>query len=277
MSNKGTSLITGASTGIGAVYADRLAKRGYDLILVARSKDKLDDVAKQIHSSTGRKVETLQADLSVPADVKRIADRLASDNSITAFVNNAGIASASKLLDSDQDYLEQIVQINVTAFTRLAVAAASNFVKRSNGLIINIGSIVALAPELLNGVYSGSKAFVQNFSTSLKNELADKGVTVQVVLPGATATPLWEKSGVPVHSLPPEWVMTTEDMVDASLAGLDQGEFVTIPALPNAGDFKAYETARLALAPNLSHKHPAPRYSVGVRTQSESRQEQPVA
>jgi uncharacterized protein len=277
MSNKGISLITGASTGIGAVYADRLAKRGYDLILVARTKDKLDEVAKQIQASTGRKVETLQADLSVPADVKRIAERLATDSSITAFVNNAGIASASKLLESDVDYLDQIVQINVTAFTRLAVAAASNFVKHSNGLIINIGSIVALAPELLNGVYSGSKAYVQNFSTALKNELAGTGVTVQVVLPGATATPLWEKSGVPIHSLPPEWVMTTEDMVDASLAGLDQGEFVTIPALPNASDFKAYETARLALAPNLSLKDPAPRYGVGVRTQAKSRQEQPVA
>jgi short-subunit dehydrogenase len=265
MSNKGISLITGASTGIGAVYADRLAKRGYDLILVARSKDKLDEVAKQIQSSTGRQVETLQADLSVPADVKRIADRLASDSAITAFVNNAGIASASKLLDSDPDYLDQIVQINVTAFTRLAVAAASSFTKRSKGLIINIGSIVALAPEMLNGVYSGSKAFVQNFSTALKNELTDKGVTVQVVLPGATATPMWEKSGVPVHSLPPEWVMSTEDMVDAALAGLDQGEFVTIPALPDAADFGAYETARLALSPNLSHKNPAPRYGVGVR------------
>jgi uncharacterized protein len=277
MSNKGIALITGASTGIGAVYADRLAKRGYDLILVARSKDKLDDVAKHIQSATGRKAEILQADLSLPVDVKRVADRLASDSSITAFVNNAGIASASKLLESDPEYLDQIIQINVTAFTRLAVAAASNFVKRSKGLIINIGSVVALAPELLNGVYSGSKAFVQNFSTALKNELADKGVTVQVVLPGATATPLWEKSGVPVESLPPEWVMTTEDMVDASLAGLDQGEFATIPALPNVADFEAYEKARLALAPNLSHKDPAARYGIGARQNDKSREPQPVA
>lgn len=277
MSNKGIALITGASTGIGAVYADRLAKRGYDLILVARSKDKLNDVAKQIQSTTGRKAEILQADLSLTADVKRVADRLASDNSITAFVNNAGIASASKLLESDPEYLDQIIQINVTAFTRLAVAAASNFVKRSNGLIINIGSVVALAPELLNGVYSGSKAFVQNFSTALKNELADKGVTVQVVLPGATATPLWEKAGVPVESLPPEWVMTTEDMVDASLAGLDHGEFATIPALPNVADFEAYEKARLALAPNLSRKAPADRYGIGIRQNNESKEPQPVA
>jgi uncharacterized protein len=264
--NKGTALITGASTGIGAVYADRLAKRGYDLILVARSKDKLDEVTKRIRTSTGRKAETLQADLSIPVDVKRVADRLVSDNAITAFVNNAGIASAGKLLDSDPDYLDQIVQINITAFTRLAIAAATAFAKRSGGLIINIGSIVALAPELLNGTYSGSKAYVQNFSTSLKNELADKGVTVQIVLPGATATPLWEKSGVNVQTdLPPEWVMTTEDMVDASLAGLDQGEFVTIPALPDAADFEGYEKARLALAPNLSRKDPALRYGVGAR------------
>jgi short-subunit dehydrogenase len=155
-----------------------------------------------------------------------------------------------------------MIQINVTAFTRLAVAAASNFAKQANGLIINIGSVVALAPELLNGVYSGTKAYVQNFSTSLKNELKDKGVTVQVVLPGATATPLWGKAGVNIHTdLPAEWVMSTEDMVDASLAGLDQGEFATIPALPNVADFEAYEKARLALAPNLSRRVPAPRYT----------------
>jgi uncharacterized protein len=263
MSNKGTALITGASTGIGAVYADRLAKRGYDLILVARSKDKLDEVAKEIQTATASKVETIKADLSVPSDVKRIADRLATDTSITAFVNNAGVASASTLLDSDLDYLDQIIQINVTAFTRLAIVAAQSFVKRSTGLIINIGSVVALMPEQLNGTYSGSKGYVQNFSIALKNELADKGVKVQVVLPGATATPLWSKSGVNVHTdLPAEWVMTTEDMVDASLAGLDQGEFVTIPALPDSKDFESYEAARAALFPNLSRKDPAPRYGV---------------
>jgi uncharacterized protein len=263
--NKGTALITGASTGIGAVYADRLAKRGYDLILVARSQDKLNEVANHIQSATGRKVETLQADLTVPAEVQRIVDRLATDTSITALVNNAGIAAAGKLLESDPNYLDQMIQLNVTALTRLALAAAASFVARANGLIINIGSVVALAPELLNGTYSGTKAYVQNFSTSLKNELAGKGVTIQVVLPGATATPLWDKAGVPIHSLPAEWVMTTEDMVDASLAGLDQGEFATIPALPDAADFEAYEKARLALAPNLSRKNPADRYGIGAR------------
>ena len=264
-SSKGTALITGASTGIGAVYADRLAKRGYDLILVARSVDKLNEVAKQIHSAANRKIETLKADLTVPSDVRNVADRLTADSSITAFVNNAGMASAGKLIESDPDFLDEMIQLNVTAFTRLGVAAAKSFAARSLGLIINIGSIVALAPELLNGTYSGSKAYVQNFSAALKNELADKGVTVQVVLPGATATNLWGRAGVDINTLPAEWVMTTEDMVDASLAGLDQGEFATIPALPNLADFEAYEKARVALAPNLSRKFPADRYGIGVR------------
>ena len=261
---KGTALITGASTGIGAVYADRFAKRGYNLILVARSEDKLNEVAKAIQSTSGRSVETLRADLTDRADVKKVADRLATDTSITALVNNAGIAAAGKLLESDPDYLDQMIQINVTALTRLSYAAAGSFAGRRKGLIINIGSVVALAPELLNGTYSGTKAYVQNFSTSLKNELADKGVTVQVVLPGATATPMWGKAGVPISDLPAEWVMSTEDMVDASLAGLDQGEFATIPALPNAADFEAYEKARLALAPNLSRQVPAARYGIGA-------------
>jgi short-subunit dehydrogenase len=268
MSNQigiGTALITGASTGIGAVYADRLAKRGYDLILVARSQDKLNDVAKRIQSTTSRKVETLQADLTVLADMKRVAERLTNDKSITALVNNAGVAAASKLLESNLDSMDQMIQLNVTAFTRLALVAATAFTARANGLIINIGSIVALAPELLNGVYSGTKAYVQNFSTALKNDLAGKGATVQVVLPGATATPLWDKAGVPIDNLPAEWVMSAEDMVDASLAGLDQGEFATIPALPDAADFDTYEKARIALAPNLSRKHPAARYGVGAQ------------
>jgi short-subunit dehydrogenase len=263
--SKGTALITGASTGIGAVYADRLAKRGYDLILVARSQEMLNEVAGQIKSGTGRRVEVLQADLTISAEVKRVAERFTHDSAITTLVNNAGIAAGSKLLESDADTMDQMIQLNVTAFTRLALAAATTFAARGNGLIINIGSIVALAPELLNGVYSGTKGYVQNFSIGLKNELADKGVTVQVVLPGATATPLWGKAGVAIESLPAEWVMSTEDMVDASLAGLDQGEFATIPALPNAGDFDAYEKARLALAPNLSRKYPADRYGVGVQ------------
>jgi short-subunit dehydrogenase len=260
-SSKGTALITGASTGIGAVYADRLAQRGYDLILVARNQEKLSEVAAQL-KSTGRKVETLQADLTSKADVQRVAERLSSDPTITALINNAGVGSAGKLLDATIDDLESMIYLNVTALTRLALAALPGFVARNNGLLINISSIVALAPELLNGTYSGSKAYVVNFTQALKHELEGKGVTVQAVLPGAISTPFWDKAGLPVHHLPDATVMTAENLVDASLAGLDQGELITIPSLPEIADWEKFEAARKALGPNLSRKTPARRYGI---------------
>ena len=261
LSQKGTALITGASTGIGAVYADRLAKRGYDLILVARSQEKLSEVAEQL-KATGRKVETLQADLTVKEDVQRVAERLSSDTAITALVNNAGVGSAGKLLDSKIDDLESMIYLNVTALTRLTLAALPGFVARKNGLIINISSIATLAPEVLNGTYSGTKAYVVNFTQALKNEVAAKGVTVQAVLPGATATPFWGKAGVPMEHLPSEIVMTVENMVDASLAGLDQGELITIPSLPELASWEKFESARKELGPQLSLKVPAKRYGI---------------
>ncbi len=259
--SKGTALITGASTGIGAVYADRLARRGYDLLLVARSEQKLSDVAARL-KSTGRRIEIIPADLTSKEDVQRVAERLRTDPTITALVNNAGTASVSKLLDAKIDDLESMIYLNVTALTRLALAALPGFVARKNGLLINIASVVALAPELLNGTYSGTKAYVLNFTQALKNELEGKGVTVQAVLPGATATPLWEKAGRPVEHLPTEIVMTAEDMVDASLAGLDQHELITIPSLPDIEDWEKFEEARKALGPNLSRQKPAARYGI---------------
>lgn len=170
--SKGTALITGASTGIGAVYADRLARRGYDLILVARNEERLSEIAKQLESS-GRKIDTIVADLTRKEDVQRVAERLSTDPSITALVNNAGLGSARKLLDEKIDDLESMIYLNVTALTRLALAALPGFVARRNGLLINIASVVALAPELLNGTYSGTKAYVVNFTQALRNEVRD--------------------------------------------------------------------------------------------------------
>jgi short-subunit dehydrogenase len=259
--SKGTALITGASTGIGAVYADRLAKRGYDLILVARSQEKLSEVAARL-KPTGRRIETFPADLTKKEDVQRVAQRLSTDPTITALVNNAGVGSARKLIDEKIDDLEAMIYLNVTALTRLALAALPGFVARKNGLLINIASVVALAPDLLNGTYSGSKAYVVNFTQALKNEVEGKGVTVQAVLPGAIATPFWDKAGLPEQGLPNEWVMTAEDMVDASLAGLDQHELITIPSLPDIADWEKYEAARKALGPNLSRQKPAARYGI---------------
>ena len=260
--SKGYALITGASSGIGATYADRLARQGYDLILVARNQHRLERLATQLNANTQRDIHVVVADLNLPADLARVEQILHDDSRISLLVNNAGIGATASLLDSDADKMEAMILLNVLALTRLAKAAATNFVAQGRGTLINIGSIVAVAPKLLNGVYGGTKAFVQAFTESLEHELSEKGVRVQVVLPGAIATEFWDVAGLPVSNLPETMVMTTQNLVDAALAGLAQGEKITIPSLPDSLDWDAYETARLALGPNLSHSSPAPRYGV---------------
>ena len=143
---KGTALITGASTGIGAIYADRLAKRGHDLILVARNGERLASLARRIANDTGRKVETVKADLTSPADLRRVEDILRTNASISVLVNNAGVGATDPLVASDVDKMEDMIRLNVTALTRLTYAAAPAFVGRGSGTIINISSAVAIAP-----------------------------------------------------------------------------------------------------------------------------------
>lgn len=258
-SAKGTALLTGASSGIGAIYADRLARRGYDLILVARSRKRLDGLAKRLRDETDRAIEAVAADLNDKVDLTRIEAILRTNAGITMLVNNAGVGATGPLLSSDVDKMEDMIALNVTALTRLTYAAAPGFAARG-GTIINMASIVGIAPEILNGVYGGTKAFVLALSLSLHKELADKNVRIQAVLPGATATDFWETAGLPVAHLPGEIVMRADEMVDAALAGLDQGELITIPSLPDAADWQAYEAARQKLIPNLSRSVPAARY-----------------
>jgi short-subunit dehydrogenase len=251
-SAKGTALVTGASSGIGAVYADRVARRGYDLTLVARNRGRPDALAMRLTAETGRAVSVVTADLNNKTDVERVEATLRADVGITVLVNCAGVSAAGPLLLPHIDKMDDMIALNVSALTRLTYATAPGFVARGNGTIINISSILGITPEVLNGVYGATKAFVLAFSRSLHKELAEKGVRIQAVLPGATATALWARIGMPVGHLPSEIVMQVEEMVDAAFVGLDQGEFVTIPSLPDAADWRAYETVRQKLIPNLS-------------------------
>lgn len=260
LSSKGTALITGASSGIGAVYADRLARQGYDLILVARSRARLDSLADHLSNETGRAVEVVAADLKDPADLRRIEDILRTDASITLLVNNAGVGGVMPLLASPVDDMQDMITLNVTALMRLAYAVVPGFVARGTGAVINISSIVAIAPEILNGVYGGSKAFVLSLSQSMHHELADKGIRIQAVLPGATATEFWSEAGNPVENLPHEIVMSAEDMVDAALAGFASGEVVTIPGLHDGEQWDRYEAQRQVLSGLFGSSTPAPRY-----------------
>ena len=259
---KGTALITGASSGIGAIYADRLARRGYNLILVARNRSRLAALAQSLKDETGRSVETIAADLNDKSDLAQIEARLRSNPGITLLVNNAGVGATAPLLDSNVEKMDEMIRLNVGALTRLTYAAVPGFVARGGGTVVNISSIVAIAPEALNGIYGGSKAFVLAFSQSLNQELAGKGVRVQAVLPGATATEFWDIAGLPISNLRPGSVMSADDMVDAALAGLDQGEIVTIPSLPDKAELDGFDAARRAMSSKLSRAVPARRYNI---------------
>jgi short-subunit dehydrogenase len=260
MAASNTALITGASGGIGAVYADRLARRGHDLILVARDKTRLNAIAERLRAETGRSVVVLAADLGARPDLLRVERRLREDPAIGMLVNNAGIAVAGPMFGSDVDRLEAMVDLNITAPLRLAHAAVAAFVPRGQGTLVNVSSVLALAPERFNATYSGTKAFVLNLSLALRTELANTAIRVQAVLPGATRTEIWGKAGIDVAAMPSDLLMDVDEMVDAALAGLDMNEAVTIPSLPDAADWSRFDDARLALGPNLSLAHAAGRY-----------------
>lgn len=258
---KGAALVTGASSGIGTIYADRLAKRGYDLVLVARNEQRLNAVASRLRRETGRQITVLVADLNDRAGLAKVEAVLRDDQNITMLVNNAGVGSVASILQANVDTMEAMIDLNITALTRLTYAAAPAFVARGAGTIVNISSVVAVAVEALNGVYSASKSYVLSFGHSLQKDLADKGVRVQTVLPGATATEFWDIAGYPPQKTS-EITMSAEDCVDAALAGLDAGELVTIPGLHEGELWTRWEADRREISPKFRNAKPAPRYRI---------------
>jgi short-subunit dehydrogenase len=258
MSSKSTVLITGASTGIGAVYVDRFARRGHGLVLVARDLARLEQVAGRLRAEAGVRVGVLHADLADEAGLERVAQRLRDDGRIGVLVNNAGFLTHGKFLDQGGGGIARLIAVNVTAVARLANAIAPRLVAAGDGAIINLGSVVGLAPELGLTVYGATKAFVLFLSQGLHLELGPKGVYVQAVLPTATRTEIWEHSGRDVNAMPA--AMETGELVDAALVGFDRRETVTIPPLPDAGQWDALEAARQAMLPNFMQVHAAARY-----------------
>jgi short-subunit dehydrogenase len=262
--SKGTALITGSSSGIGALYADRLAKRGYDLILVARNEERLNAVATRLRSETGAAVKILPADLGDKADLDKVEAVLRDDPTITMLINNAGVGSVASILQADVEKMGAMIDLNVLALTRLTYAVAPAFAARGTGTIVNVASVVGIAVEMLNGVYSASKSYVLSFGHSLQKDLADKGVRVQTVLPGATATEFWDIAGYAPQKTS-STTMSAEDAVDAALAGLDAGEQVTIPGLHDADAWTRWEADRREISQKFGNAEPAPRYGLPVK------------
>ncbi|WBT39060.1 SDR family NAD(P)-dependent oxidoreductase [Hyphomicrobium sp. DMF-1] len=258
---KGIAVVTGASTGMGAVYADRLAKRGYDLVLVARNEGRLKQVASRIWEETRREVTVLPADLNNPADLAKVETLLKTNEAITMLVNNAGVGSVASVLQADVATVDAMIDLNIKALTRLTYAVAPAFAARKNGTIVNIASVVGIAAEMLNGVYSASKSYVISLGHSLQKDLADKGVRVQTVLPGATATEFWDVAGYAAQKTA-SITMSAEDAVDAALVGLDKGELVTIPGLHDGDAWERWEADRRALSKKFGNAKPADRYEV---------------
>ena len=261
MSNKLPAvLITGGSTGIGAVYADRFAKRGHDLVLVARDKTRLEALATRLRAEAGVKVDVLPADLAERDGLAQVEKRLREDESIGILVNNAGIAAPGTFADSDIDVVDRLIRVNVTAVTRLSAAVVPRFLARGQGAIVNIASVLGLAPEVSLGAYNASKAYVLSLSQGLQVELGGKGVYVQAVMPAATRTEIWERSERDVNKL--QGVMEVDELVDAALVGFDRREPVTIPPLADAAQWETLDASRKAMLPNLFKPHAAQRYHV---------------
>jgi short-subunit dehydrogenase len=254
----GTALITGASTGIGAVYADRLAYRGTNLVLVARDAARLDALATRLRAETGVTVDVLPANLVNPAERARVEARLRDDTSIGLLVNNAGAAAHGGFVTGDVDAWQNLIELNVTAPVRLAGAVIPRFLARGEGAIVNIASVIGVAHELPFGVYGPTKAFMLAMSQSMQTELGPKGIYVQAVLPSATRTEIWEKSGRDPDAI--AGMMAVDELVDAALIGFDRRELVTIPPLPDDAQWEAFEAARKAMLPNFRQEHAAARY-----------------
>lgn len=253
-----TVFITGASSGIGATYAERFARRGHDLILVARDKSRLDTLAARLREEYDVAVDVLQADLTRPDDLSVLETRLLDDARIGVLINNAGMAQPKGFLDQTAEGIETLIALNTTAPTRLAAAIAPRLAQSGTGAIVNIGSVVGFAPEFGMSIYGATKAFVLFLSQGLNVELSPKGVYVQAVLPAATRTEIWERAGVDVNTLPE--VMEVGELVDAALVGFDRRELVTIPPLHVAGRWDALEGVRQGLMSDIRQMHAAERY-----------------
>lgn len=253
-----TVLITGASSGIGSVYAERFARRGHDLVLVARDTARLETLAARLRQDAGVAVDVLPADLTQRTDLASVEARLRNDARIGILINNAGVAQSGGFTAQSADSIDQLVSLNTLALTRLAAAIAPRLANAGEGAIVNIGSVVGLAPEFGMSVYGASKAFVLFLSQGLSLELAPKGVYVQAVLPAATRTEIWERAGIDINTLPE--VMDVGELVDAALVGFDRRETVTIPPLHVAARWDTLDAARQGLLSDIRQAQAAERY-----------------
>ncbi|CAL9583703.1 putative oxidoreductase [Streptomyces sp. enrichment culture] len=268
---RGVAVVTGASSGIGAEYAGRLAADGWDLVLVARRAERLAGLAERLRETAGVAVETVVADLARPADLARLAERVAAGD-VGLLVNNAGINGYGPFTEVDPGLLAKVVEVNVVAPTVLTRAVLPAMTAQGRGAVINVASLLAFAGSLPPGhlphraVYAGTKGYMVTFTRTLAAELAGTPVRVQVVCPGLTATEFHLGAGdTPVEGeqrVHDDGGMPAADVVTASLAALAAGEVVCVPGLADAGAVERLVEAEVALRAGAGASL-APRYRGG--------------
>ena len=227
--NRRRALVTGASSGLGAAFAEALARRGFDLVIVARRRERLETLAEELRGRFEVDVQVLVADLTIAADLQSIESHLASDAALTLLVNNAGFGTTGRFAEMDPDREEAEIRLNVVALCRLSRAALPGMIARGAGGIINVSSVSALLPGPYHATYGATKAFVNSFTEALHEELRGTGVRVQALCPGFTRTEFQERAGVTSRSVPSFAWMCPEYVVEKSLAALRRGVLVCVP------------------------------------------------
>jgi len=240
---RGRVLVTGASSGIGAAYATRLAKLGYSLTLVARRKDKLEAVARDLRANWAADVQVVVGDLESPAFLSDLEDRFDRDPFV-GLINNAGAGGLGPIASSSAREIERNIKLNVIALARLSFCALTSFKRQGEGLLINIGSVASFSPSPAAAVYSGSKAFVLNFTRSVQLELATSPIRVQLVLPGPVQTEFFSSQGMDGSVFPASSYLSADQLVDAAMSGLEKGEAISIPSLQDMAVWEDVEDLR---------------------------------
>lgn len=232
MSKNELALITGATSGIGAMYARKLAELNYDLILTGRRKGKLNSLAQELMNKHNVKVETIIAELSDGVDLEMLTSKIKNLPGLSMLINNAGFLCWVDFIDGDMKVYENMVQAHVVATMKFTQAALQNMKQKNSGTIINVSSIGAYYPFMQSSIYCATKAFISIFTETTAMELKDTNIRIQVLCPGMTQTDIFERVGADVNEFAEKrnvQVMTPEEVVDVSFEYLKKNRVVCIP------------------------------------------------
>jgi len=242
--HRGVALITGPTSGLGAGFARRYARDGYDLVLVARDEARMERLAAELHGERGGTVEVLPADLADPADRSRVADRLV--DGVQVLINNAGFGTSGEFWTADPAVLQSQLDVNVTAVMQLTRAALPAMLSAGNGTVINVASVAGLLAGR-GSTYSASKAWVVSFSEGLSNGLSGTGVGVHALCPGFVHTEFHQRAGIDMVSVPAFMWLEVDDVVNDCVADVAKGKVVIVPGV----QYKALTTAGRVAPRNL--------------------------